>query len=603
MTRTLRLLTCVTAAILSCASLGAQRDAAQSSAAAGATLGGVVTTDDGRTPVRRALVVVTAAGAPRAGRYTATDDRGAFQMDALPPGHYIVAVSKPPFVPAYYGAKVVGSTQGTPIALAGGEKRTDLSIALTRGGAITGLVLDGAGQPIANTTVRAQRVSGETGGPRAVVGVVGPLVGTATTDERGQYRAFGLVPGDYVVSALPRQTFGATNEIHAVTDVELQWATRALSGGGAGGPEAGTPPQVGPAVAFSTVFYPDAVDVANAQVVTVAAGQERSGVDMHMRLIATSRVTGHIVEPSGQPASGATVTLLPASTSGDAGMLAAQQMVGLLGTTGLARSAADGAFTLNGVEPGHYIAIARTAAGRGQAAGPPLSAMQTIDVNGQDVAGLVLTLAPGKSVSGHFVFDAQRLTRPQDPAKVSLQLVVSGTVGSSVIASLPIASDGAFTLSGVMPGRYRVVASLPSWSLRSAVLGGKDIADAPFELGADDAPSDLVVTFTDRPAQIHGVLLDGAGKPASDLSVVLFSVDRDTWYQNSRRLRAPVRPASDGSFAFTDLPPGEYCLAALTEFQPNEWFTPAFLAQVAPAAVHVTVAEGESKTQDLRLKR
>jgi hypothetical protein len=53
---------------------------------------------------------------------------------------------------------------------------------------------------------------------------------------------------------------------------------------------------------------------------------------------------------------------------------------------------------------------------------------------------------------------------------------------------------------------------------------------------------------------------------------------------------------------FTDLPAGEYFIAALTDLDPAEWQDPAFLDQIAPAAIKVTLAEGEKKRTDIRIK-
>ena len=63
-----------------------------------------------------------------------------------------------------------------------------------------------------------------------------------------------------------------------------------------------------------------------------------------------------------------------------------------------------------------------------------------------------------------------------------------------------------------------------------------------------------------------------------------------------------AKPATDGRFVFTDLPAGEYYLAALTDSDPIDWQTPAFLGEVAPAAVKLMLVEGEKKVQDLKIR-
>jgi hypothetical protein len=51
-----------------------------------------------------------------------------------------------------------------------------------------------------------------------------------------------------------------------------------------------------------------------------------------------------------------------------------------------------------------------------------------------------------------------------------------------------------------------------------------------------------------------------------------------------------------------DLPPGQYYVAALTDLEP-QWQTPDVLDQLVPAALTLTIGEGETKRQDRRLTR
>jgi hypothetical protein len=79
-------------------------------------------------------------------------------------------------------------------------------------------------------------------------------------------------------------------------------------------------------------------------------------------------------------------------------------------------------------------------------------------------------------------------------------------------------------------------------------------------------------------------------------------IDRSLWSTGSRRLQT-TRPGTDGRFAFTDLPPGEYRLVALTDFDEDTWHTPAFLESILPSGVAVSLGEGERKVQDLQTRR
>jgi len=60
---------------------------------------------------------------------------------------------------------------------------------------------------------------------------------------------------------------------------------------------------------------------------------------------------------------------------------------------------------------------------------------------------------------------------------------------------------------------------------------------------------------------------------------------------------APLIPGYADRFE----PPGDYHIAALTDLDTTTWRTPGFLDQVVPGALRLSLAEGETKTQDLRI--
>jgi hypothetical protein len=165
--------------------------------------------------------------------------------------------------------------------------------------------------------------------------------------------------------------------------------------------------------------------------------------------------------------------------------------------------------------------------------------------------------------------------------------------------------EGRFSLQGIMPGRYTVRALPPvtakGWLLRSVVSGGRDVADVGLDIAPGTEASDLVATFTDRIGEITGVFQDASGRPAPEYTVILFSTDRALWRTPVRRV-VWARPASDGRFTLRNLLPGEYLLAAAAGAEPAAIADIEFLEQLAAAAITLTLAEGEKKTQDIRIR-
>jgi hypothetical protein len=64
-----------------------------------------------------------------------------------------------------------------------------------------------------------------------------------------------------------------------------------------------------------------------------------------------------------------------------------------------------------------------------------------------------------------------------------------------------------------------------------------------------------------------------------------------------------TRPDQNGKFQLLGLPPGEYFLAAVDPAEQGEWFEPAFLDEHRSGAARLTLGEGDSKTQDFRIRR
>ena len=614
--------------------------------------GTIVTDESSPQPVRRALVTLTSSEAA-VQKTTQTDASGRFTLAGVPAGRYTLAANKPGYVRVAYGARRF-DRPGTPITLTDGQQMTGVSLKMPRGSVISGVILDENGAPVFGVQVRVMQYRMQAGTRTLAPVAMASLLGE-TTDDRGAYRLFGLPPGEYIVSATPRM--GTVGEIRAMTEAEIRSALAALQqpvapnpavpGAGPTAAANSAPPakrDSGTTVGFAPVYYPGTLSAAAAATVTVGAGEERNGVDFALQLVKTAKIEGAIVAPAGVPLQSVTLTLVPGGPAGLAGGL------GPILPTSRASVGPDGKFSYTAIPPGQYTITARAARPAGGAgagpgpqamAGPPVEmgfriggtpgaaldqlvtniggsgaaywAMTDVTVDGSPLSNVVLTLQPGMTLSGRIEFSATRATPAPELNRVRVTLAPAPAAGGGGISlGLPVAQvdpAGKFTVTGVTPGRYRLNGIAPSpagtgpgqtWTLKSAIVKGRDVLDFPLDIGPGEEVGDAVLTFTDASQQVSGVLQDPTGRPAPDYTIVVFAADSKYWAAPSRRIRT-VRPGTDGRFTVTNLPTGDYRIAALVDIAPNEANDPAFLQQLVAASYQFTLGEGERKVQDLRI--
>jgi hypothetical protein len=603
----------------------APRDAAN--AAGTGVIAGVVVTDEvSPRPVHRASVMLS-SGDLRFPQAVMTDDTGRFVFAGLPAGNYTIVATKPAYVAAFFGGKRPGRGPGVPIALVDGQRVDDITLRMIHGAAITGTVRSASGSPAQSQNVQVFSLDTVNGVRRVSLGV--PL---ATTDDRGEYRVYGLAPGDYVIQVTPSFTSQfLSGDARLVTAAELRWADQ--SGATPAGATSPTAPPPGQTVAYASVYYPGTPDLGSASVVTIGPGETREAVDVLMSLVPTARISGTVIDSDGQPVPGAQVAAAPAGGSTD-----------IISVVGAVRPMSrptrqDGTFSLTGVTPGAYTLSVRAtprsdATGRGgtpdqslataarllgaNVGSPTLWASADVTVDGRDLSDIVLRLQPGMTVSGRLVFEgASSQTADVSRAHVALMPPPTGSSPVEIMMTMltgtisaTIAPDGTFTVKGVLPNKYRVTtsglgillnqAATSGWTLKSATLGGRDVADAAFEVRPNEDVTGIVVTLTDRPSELSGIVTDRAGRPAPGFPILVFSADRRFWTVGSRRVQQ-ARPSSDGRYKLTGLPAGEYYMCALTDLDQNQLYDPSFLESLLPGSFKISIADGEKKTQDLKL--
>lgn len=325
---------------------------------------------------------------------------------------------------------------------------------------------------------------------------------------------------------------------------------------------------------------------------TLRAGEERSDIDVVLDRVPASKVVGAVVWPDGPLPAGLQVNVVSHDT-----------IPGIpFSGFGNARVDKDGKFSAAGLSPGDYTITVRVPAGRGAGANPAavLYGLAEVSVNGGDVP-VTVTLQTGVTVSGHLAFDGTSAKPPADLSRlrVSLTPARSGRTPTLGVPPAQVDANGNFTFVGVTPARYTVYSSVPNWMLKSGTVKGHDALDAPFEVTTENVDG-IEIAFTDRHTEIKGSFLAANGQPATDYFIIAFPADRSMWSGQTRRIQSQ-RPQADGHFSIKDLPPGDYCLAAVLDVEPGEWFDPTFLTQLFAASTKVTLHDGEALVQSLRI--
>jgi hypothetical protein len=509
--------------------------------------GDVVTVAGGAlTPLPRAVVRLEGVASPI--RLSATSGAdGVFTLSDVPPGRYLLSAWSPVYVTTYYGAQRFNQA-GAVIVVTPGQNIANLRITLQRGGVIAGTVRTESGRAMRGVDVSVQR-SGSASTPPSMISTLdlrsAGVRQSTMTNADGQFRLFGLPPGRYLVSAAARP--GAFEGFSPVR------------------------------VFLPGTFFPD-----EATAIDIGPGEAREDLDITLKSPKGQRVSGRL---TGEGAAGAEVQIAPVGP-----------------VRGSRSASADGRFTFENVPPGRYVI-----SGRAVVAGPDgierYSGETSVVVGVSELQDVQVPMgaSAGVRLAGRVQTAERGVALP--PVRVTLRS--QGPWQSHHPLEAAVHADGTFAIETVPPGRYRVEVTFDDgareapWRAASFMVGSEDVLDGELTVDANGVDA-AVVTVTQSTQELRGTLRGSASLPSTALTMFVYPADRRLWTQGSRRIQI-VRPATDGSFVFSGLPPGEYYAISLFDPDPVSVFDPVYLASLVEASLRVSLSPGERRVLDVQV--
>jgi len=468
-------------------------------------------------------------------RITIADKDGRYRFAAVDPGRYEVSVRVDGYLEGRFGQARPGAP-GRLVEVATTAVAAELRV--WQGAVITGTVYGSDGRPRSGIEVATLKRVVEFGQPRLT-----PAGRPARTNDRGDYRIFGLEPGRYYVLA--------------------------------------TPP-IGGAAMFGTesdsfTYAPGVTSPADAVAIDATAGSDTvAHLTLQRRRVFT--IAGS-VDPRLRAATG--------PTSVEFRLLSTRAVR-------IVSVASDGTFEAKGLLPGRYkVSIG---GGATRAVEPTLSAMVTVEVLSSDVTGLMITPATRNTVRGRVVLRNGRAMTPEETGSVRVSVVPADRDAQPGLPTAAIIeADGTFALD-VWPGPFvmRLVTRRPGWVITRVTKGGRDVTAALETVPGSDL-NDIDIHVTDTAPRLRGVVTGDAERIAG-CAVIAFAANDGLWKTGAGAAQTPTGNA--GVFMINTLAPGEYFIAAVHSSETLE--DPAILRALRGSSTRVRLEDGATTDVSVR---
>lgn len=491
------------------------------------SVSGVVTDAVTHMPVKKAMVTLNPggnlAGHGMAGS-ASTDASGAFAIANLQAGQYRLVIQHQSYPQARFGGVAKN------IEIKAGEAAAPVNVELIPGASVSGHIVDEDGDSLPNCFVQVHPAKNFDQGV--------PMMGFSSSNQDGEWRAWGIAPGKYILSAQCGRTV---------------FQPRPFSAG----------PDPAPSKAYPAQFYPLARDAKGAQVIDLTAGNEKSGVDFQMSPMPVTQVRGAFAPGSADwHGSKLNMQLIPLQDQGG------NRVINM--NMGAMPNLDKGTFEFQKVFAGSYILVAFSQ-------GPDIGAWQRVDVGDKPV-DLALELKQALELSGKVeIQTTANTTRPVTLNQINVQLVPQYQVGIPFPQG-QVNDDGTLTLKGVLPAPWRLQVNAPFAFVKAAWLGSTDVTNAPIDLSSGVAGTLRILVSTNT-ATIRGTA------PAGQ-TVFAQRIDGEMPFRGTQGTGVD----QNGQYKFEGLAPGKYRLVVQGDGGPIP----------EEGGQEITVREGETVMADLK---
>jgi hypothetical protein len=518
--------------------------AQDSATASGNSIEGTVVNDRTEHPLGRAHVVLSPAQAGLPTVATDTDEKGAFAIRNVPSGRYSLTASRD----GYLTTSVcwMGNVRLQPVfPIATKEAVAGLTIRLRAFAVMAGTISFDDGEPAMNIRVEAYREY------RNHLRHGYALAASAMTNDRGEYRLFGLQPGSYIVAATERPS-EAEEQVRETQPLR-----------------------------YTTTFYSSSTKLGEAVPVRLDYGQETGGIDVALKRVRKVTLHGHVYNGvTGEAVSSASIAMQ---------RLDAHDTASIAVTVPVTFDR-DHRFEIRDVPPEAYILWAESADG-----GRALVGHIPLTVGESDIDNVELTVVgerPGSAVLA--VEGGVKLS-----GEVRLRFEPRNERGKVVEASQVAGVDG-FHFSLMADDLYDLfVTGLPNdFYLAAVKVNGDDVLPIGIEGGAASVSHPFEVVLNSGGGRVSGRVLGPDDSLWSRASVALIPDPPRGRVQSYREGATD----ENGLFLIRGVAPGKYILVSWLDDPPCDYYDPDALAGCRATGMSVEVREAGEQNLELKMK-